>query len=484
MTPSDRKKPPYDPFELLSEDDFNQRTRSLATFPFTDYGNAERLVQLHGGEMLYVPAWKVWLLWDGKRWRPDDDGGAERRAKDAVRSLYAVAGGIEDDDDQRLKLVAHARRSEAASRLRAMLDLAQSELGMCVRPDQLDAHPWLLNVQNGTLDLKTGELKEHNRKELLTKVLTIPYDSNSKCERWNRFLMEVLPDEDVRLFFQRAVGYSLTGLSVEEVLFILLGPGSNGKSKMLETLRLVFGPFGQNAPTALLMQNFMDRIPVDLARLPGARFVTVIESERGQKLAEGTIKSITSGDRVTARGLHQSPFEFNPVCKIWLATNHLPEIKGDDDGIWRRVILLHFNQRISPKQRDKYLLNKLRKELPGILRWAVVGCQLWQEEGFKPPTAVRSAVKSYRQQMDTFGQFLLDQTDNQEGEFVATAALFKSYQDWCGDNGVRYPITKIELGKRMKEKGYEEARCWRTRNDGQKVNVRGWKGLVLRGQNA
>lgn len=469
----------YNPFvEMDSDEIANSSVRSLGAFAYTDYGNAERLVQLHGDDMIYVPAWKIWLLWDGKRWRPDDDGGAERNAKDTIRTLYAIASKTEDDK-QREALASHARKSEGAGRLRAMMDLAQSELSMSVRPDQLDTHHWLLNVQNGTLNLRTGDLKEHDRHQLLTKVLPVAYDPTAQCKRWDRFLKEVLPDEEVRTFLHRAVGYSLTGLSAEEVMFILLGPGSNGKSKLLETLRLLFGPFAQTAPTALLMQNFMDRIPADLARLPGARFVTVVESERGQKLAEGTIKSITSGDRVSARGLYQNPFDFNPICKIWLATNHLPDIKGDDDGIWRRIILLNFNQRIGPDQRDKHLLDKLRKELPGVLRWAAEGCRVWQSEGFSPPESVRKAISAYRQQMDMFGQFLRDCTATTPNGFALTDELFLAYTHWCEVNGVRYPITKIDLGRRLKERGHVQGRRDMRNHKGERVRPRGWVGLQL-----
>ena len=455
-------------------------TRSLGDFKFTDFGNAERLVQMYGDEMLYVPEWKVWLVWDGRRWRPDTDGKAQRNAKQTVRALYAVATTTEDED-RRKRIAAWATRSEQAQRLKEMLNLAQTEAGMFVRPDQLDTHPWLLNVQNGTLDLQTGELRAHERADLLTKVLPIAYSPKAKCPRFDRFLKEVLPEPKERAFLQRAIGYSLTGLTVQEVMFMLVGPGSNGKSKLLETLRLLFGPFAQTAPTKLLMQDAFQSIPADLARLPGARFVTVIESERGQRLAEGTIKSLTSGDRMSARGLYQSPFEFTPTCKIWLATNHLPTIKGDDDGIWRRIILFHFNQRITGAKRDLHLGEKLKAELPGILRWGVEGVRAWQNDGFNPPESVVQAVVSYREQQDVPGQFLRDCTITQEDGWASTDALFQAYTAWCDHNGIRYPMTKGEIGKLMAERGYEESRRWSSTavKGTKRKRVRGWSGLTL-----
>ncbi len=453
--------------------------RSIATFKFTDYGNAERLVQMFGDEMLYVPEWKCWLLWDGKRWRRDEDGGAERKAKQTVRALYAAAAATENDETRKA-IDAHARRSEAAARLKAMADLAWSEHGMVVHPWQLDAHPYLFNVENGTLNLRSGELQRHDRTQLLTKVVPIPYDAATKCPRWDRFLREVLPDEEVRAFLQRAVGYSLTGENVEEVMFLLLGPGSNGKSKLLETLRLMFGPFAQAAPTALLMQNFADRIPTDVARLPGTRFVTVMESERGQRLAEGTIKSITSGDTISARGLYQNPFDFTPTCKLWLATNHLPQIKGDDDGIWRRILLVNFDQRIAPEKRDRYLLTKLRKELPGILRWAVDGCMAWQAQHLSPPPSVVRAVADYRKQEDVVGQFLEDCTENAAEAKVSTDELFNLYKRWCERCGINYPLTSITLGKALAERGYKDARLDTATTTGKRKRLRGFQGLAIR----
>jgi len=447
----------YEPFppELVVK----KRDRSLGEFKFTDFGNAERLVERYGDEMLYVPEWKKWLAWDGKRWRKDIDGQAMRNAKETVRALYAVAAGT-GDEDRRKRISAHAQRSESAPRLKEMLNLTTTEAGMFVHPDQLDAEPWLLNVQNGTLDLQSGELKEHDRSDLLTMVIPVAYDPEAPSPRFEQFLREVLPDPDERAFLQRAVGYSLTGLTVQEVMFMLVGPGSNGKSKLLETLRLVLGPFAQSAPPKLLMQDPMQSIPADLARLPGARFVAVAESERGQRLAEGTIKSLTSGDRISARGLYENPFEFTPACKIWLATNHLPTIKGDDDGIWRRIIVMNFNQRITGAKRDLHLGDKLKTELPGILRWGVEGCRVWQTEGFDPPSSVVQAVTAYRDQQDVPGQFLRDCTVKREDGWASTDALFQAYKAWCDHNGIRWPMTLGDIGKLMAERGYTERRRW------------------------
>lgn len=349
-------------------------------FPQTDYGNAERLVARHGEDLRYVTAWKAWLVWDGSRWTRDTTEEVERRAKETARQISRTALELEHDD-ARLKFLKFGRATEQAARLRAMITLAESEPAVPLEPHQLDADPWMLNVTNGTLDLRTGKLHDHQRTDFNTKLAPVVYDPKAKAPQWEKFMAQVLPSPGLRTFIQQAIGYSLTADTSEHVAFLLWGMGANGKSTFLEVLRTMLGDYSQQAPSDLLLAKRGGGIPNDVARLPGARFVTVSETDEGRQLAEETFKRLTGEDRVTARYLYGEFFEFTPVAKFWLATNHKPEVKGAGEALWRRIHLVPFTVTIPEGQRDRRLTAKLRKELPGILRWAVEGCRQWREQG-------------------------------------------------------------------------------------------------------
>ena len=261
-------------------------------------------------------------------------------------------------------MIGFARRSEANARIKALIDLTESEVTVPILPDALDVPPMLLNVENGTVDLRDGTLHEHRRSDLLTKLAPVAYERAARCPRWDQFLRRVLPDDELRSFMQRAIGYSLTGDTGEEVAFLLHGTGANGKSKFLETVRSVLGTYSQQAPSDLLLTKRTSGVPSDVARLQGARFVTSVETDEGRQLAEALFKQLTGGDRATARYLYAEFFEFMPVCKLWLATNHKPEIKETSEALWRRIHLVPFAVTIPRPQRDPHLGRKLRAELP------------------------------------------------------------------------------------------------------------------------
>jgi putative DNA primase/helicase len=246
----------------------------------TDLGNARRLVARHGHDLRYCPAWRRWYVWDGKRWASDTTGEVVRRAKETVRAIHAEAAHIVDEETY-LDVVRWAMKSESRSAIAAMIDLAKSELGIPLMPDALDMNPSLLNVHNGTLDLKTGDLRPHRRQDLITKLAPVAYDPQAACPTWLAFLDRIFDHKPALIeFLQRAFGYALTGDTSEQVLFFCYGPGANGKSTLLETLRAVLGnDYSQHTPTStLLVRTVGSAIPNDVARLKGARFVTAIGS--------------------------------------------------------------------------------------------------------------------------------------------------------------------------------------------------------------
>jgi putative DNA primase/helicase len=418
----------------------------------SDRGNAIRLVRAHGADLRYCYEFGRWYCWQGTHFAWDVTGEVERRAKDTVTRMLREAASL-SDPVERHELSKHALRSESAAGVRAMLISAQSEAGVAVRAEQLDADRELFNTAVGTLETATGAMREHRRQDLLSKVAPVRYDPAAACPAWDAFLARILPDEPVRAFVRRAAGYSLTGLTGERVLFVLFGAGRNGKSTLLETLREVFGDYATVAPAELLLVKRHEGIPNDLARLRGARFVTAAETDEGRRLAEGVVKQVTGGDTITARFLHAEFFDFKPQLKLWLSTNHKPVIRGTDAGIWDRIRLIPFTVRIPDGEVDPGLPATLRAEAPGIFNWLLGGLAEWRERGLAPPEPVLAATDGYRQEMDVLGAFL-DEACLEGPQLRATAkALYGAYSAWCERTGEQ-PENQRTFGMRLAERGF------------------------------
>ena len=449
----------------------------LLDFPATDLGNAERLVDRHGADLKYCAKLGGWHVWDGKRWILDETGEIYRRAaetvreyrrmaEEKVREISEAAETAPANEQEQMKaakkaaeaVAKFARASESRPRLEAMVNLAQSQPGIPAVTDDFDANPFLLTVGNGTLDLKTGKLREHRREDLITKMIPVDYDPAATCPRWEAFLDEVMAgDQEMVEYLQKAVGYSLTGDTGEQVLFFLHGSGANGKSVFLNLVQELTGDYGQQAPPSLLMARPNEGIPNDVARIRGARFVAAIETDDGKRMAEALVKQLTGGDPITARFLRQEFFQFKPQAKIWLASNHKPIILGDDYAIWRRIHLIPFEVTIPPEKRDKRLPDKLREELPGILRWAVEGLRKWMAEGLNPPEKVLAATEDYKSEMDKIGAFLEEMCFVNPLAKVTVKELYDQYKIWCMDSGVR-PLSKQRFNQKLEERGFNKER--------------------------
>lgn len=417
----------------------------------TDLGNAERFAARHGANVRWLPEWKRWLVWDGKRWLRDDTLEIKRLAKDTVRAMYEDAREL--DGDAKKDLVMWAVKSEAAGKVDAMLDLAKAEPGVAITASQLDTDPWKLCCDNGTIDLRTGVLHPHRREDLITKIVPAPYDIDADCPRWLAFLARVLADDqDLVGYVQRAIGYSLTGITHERALFFLYGHGRNGKSKFLEVLRALLVGYASQADFTTFLERKGDGPRNDIARLFGARVVTSSEVGEGKRLNEGVVKALTGDETVSARFLYAEDFEFKPTFKLWLAANHRPVIRGTDDAIWDRVRLIPFTVRISDEERDDRLFEKLVAELPGILAWAVGGCVLWQRDGLGAPLAVREATNAYRRDSDTLGAFLEDCCRVGEQYRVGATPLYEAYVAWCSRGG-EFQLKQTAFGNALTERG-------------------------------
>ncbi len=413
--------------------------RYAPEYNLTDSGNAERLVFHHGQTIRYNVTSKQWVIWTGKQWVSDPAGSKiYQLAKDVVRSMYGEAKAS-DDETRRRQLASHASKSESEKSLRAMVNLAKNEKGMPVTSDQFDAHPWLLNVQNGVIDLWTGALMPHDSGLMQSKILPIDYDPTATCPLWESFLDRVMAgNKDLIGFLQQALGYALTGDTSEQCLFFLYGIGANGKSTFLETIKELLADYSKQADftTFVYSKSAKGGPRNDIAWLAGARLITASETEADQKMAETIVKQLTGGDTIAARRLYQDFFEFRPAFKLFLGGNYKPKVSGTDDGIWRRIHLIPFTVTIPPEERDAKLKEKLKAELPEILAWAVRGCLAWQRAGLNPPTEVKAATDSYRTEMDSVAGFIDECCILERSKIVRAGTLYEQYQKWGNENGV------------------------------------------------
>ena len=424
----------------------------------TDAGNATRFLRRHGHDVRYCHPWQKWLVWRDGVWNVDDTAEVIRRAEDTVKSIY-VEAAVTEDEDTRKALAKWATASETETRIRGMLFFAKARSGIPVLPDELDRDIWLLNCLNGTIDTRTGKRTIQKRTDLITKRSPVSFDPCARCPLWLSFLDRIM-DGNANLvnFLQRAVGYSLTGDTSEQVLFFLYGTGANGKSTFLDIIHELLGDFALATPTSTLLSKVGgDTIPNDIARLKGVRFVSAVETEDGRRLAEAVLKQITGDKRISARFMRGEWFDFRPECKLWLAANHKPVIRGTDEGIWRRIRLIPFTVSIPAEEQDHKLCEKLVTELPGILNWALEGCLLWQREGLGLPSEVKAAIATYREEMDTLADFLSDCCMIERDATASAKELYGRYSRWCEENGER-PERQKTFGMRLAERGFRRVK--------------------------
>ena len=408
----------------------------------TDMGNAERFTNDHMQHARYVHQWGTWILWDGRRWRQDEENRIQHLARDSIRKIYGVAERM-DEGDARKNLAKHAWKSESRQSLNSMLSLAQAM--MPANPEYIDAEPMLLNCLNGTVDMRTGVLMKHNRADMLTQLLDIEYDPQAECPKWvDALRLWTGNDDDLRYFLQVAVGYSLTGNIDEHCLFLLHGQGANGKSTFLEVIRRVFGEFTTKFEMESIYQSFgKGGAPTpDVVQLKGKRFVLASEVAESRKLNEPLVKDLTGGDVIHARTLHKEYFDFLPTHKLWLHGNHQPRISGTDVGIWRRIRKIPFAVTIPEDTRRPMskLMAEFTQEAAGILTWAIHGCIVWVSEGRLPANeAVALATAEYKTEQDVLQGFLNEQTESAPEYSVDKKELFKRWGEWIEDqNEVSY----------------------------------------------
>lgn len=466
--------------------DFPAQDQKLCLMDQNDLGNAARLIDRYGKNLIFI-AESGWYAWTGKYWSRDEGEKilqlcAQKTVKKMKGEIFArVAKGQHDgispkEIKELFKIYCRFRISSGNTNRIAAIGI-EARPHLTRSKDDLDTHHFLLNVQNGTLNLKaqdTGEenfdgivLEKHQRQYRITKLANVLYDPNAEAPVFHKFIREVVPDDEVRIFLQRFFGYCLTGSTKEQAILMLWGEGSNGKSTLVDLLNWLLGDYALVTPFASLLHTDQRRggePTPDLARMPGARLVSAAEPETGARFAESMLKQLTGGEKMTVRHLRQDFFEFKPQFKLCLSFNNKPYIRGQDEGIWRRLLLVPFNQRFVdadrlkenpgalPKIKD--LDKKLHAEAPGILNWLLDGYRMWAERGLDIPATVRAATEEYRHESNPVHQFVQGWCDRAPGTMIAASRLYEAYQLWCKENAMD-AVKQTSFGRRMSEMNVE-----------------------------
>ncbi len=396
----------------------------------TDDGNARLFIDRYGEECKYVWEWKKWAFWNGKRWERDEKHYVKYLCGLAIKSLYAEAAVSSTDDGA--KLAKHALSSLSVGKIKAALEVAAAHPGMTISADEFDTNDFLLNCANGTLDLNTGKIRPHNKKDYITRLVPTEYHAEAKAPRFEAFMQEILPNPDTREFVHKAIGYSLTGDTAERCLFIAQGDGTNGKSTLMNLCADVLGDYAARAGTEVFLEKPAGSIPNDVAQLKGPRLVLASEVEQGKRLSEAQVKNFTGGsDKLVGRFLYGELFEFEPKFTAWILTNPLPRIKGTDPAIWNRLRIIPFH--VVPKKIDKKLPKKLMREAEGVLAWMVRGFQNYTNGHLEPPTEVSRMRDQYRVNEDSVARFLEEACMRGPACRQSLIELFEAFREWAVD---------------------------------------------------
>lgn len=431
-------------------------------YTYDDTGNAQRFRDANAGLIHYNHVDGCWIYWDGVRWASDENGEIKRRADKMLADMAKDLKEMQDDPAYNA-YKKHLSRSRSHRGKEGFIAEARHLEGVPVLPSEMDRAGNAFNVRNCLISLKTGRTAEHDKKYMISKLAPVTYDENARCPRWDRFIEEVTcGDKSLQLYLQRMIGYCMTAYTKEQCMFFLYGNGSNGKSVFVDTIAYMLGEYAASCqPETVMMRDRNNTARGDLARLKGARMVVTSEPNDGCRLDEGIVKQMTGGteNKLTARFLYGREFEFSPEFKIVMSTNYKPVIKGTDNGIWRRVRLIPFTAEFTKENRDPQLTEKLRRELPGILNWAIAGAVGWCKEGLPPCAIIDEAGQEYRSEMDRVQQFLDDCTTRSESSSTQASTLYKCYKAWCSEQGDRFPVgsTKffMELKRRFKSRKTE-----------------------------
>jgi putative DNA primase/helicase len=422
-----------------------------------DVRNAAYFADSSAGEIAYIPQQQRWMMWQNSRWVMCLNGEEVERAKEVCKALYAAAGAkLSEDPEKGQKYVRQAAQAHLLPRIKAMLELAKSDPKLVVPASKLDANPRLLGVGNGVVDLRKKMLLPNEPDYFIIRYCYADFDPSAQCPGWLRFLDAVFQGNAATIeAVQLLLGYTLTGYNCEEIMIFCVGFGANGKSIFGNVVSAILGDYSCNAPSQLLAARRTDDHGPrnDMAMLDGARLVTINELPAGMHLDEQVVKQLAGREPISARFLHKEYFTYEPRFTPWVRTNHKPIVKGDDDGIWRRIVILPFRRTFAPHEQDLHLEGKLLKERDGILAWMVEGARRYLREGLELSPVMKREQAQYRKDSDMLGEFLNECTEVAADARVEQKALFLSWQDWCKENGVQ-PGSKKTFTQRLSEGGF------------------------------
>ena len=409
----------------------------------------------------------IWFVYDGVVWQPDMENlKVAELAKYLADKLYLFALKI-TEEDVRKRFIDRVRKLQQRKHRDTMLKDAKSVFPLSMK--QYDQDIYLFNCKNGTLDLRTMEFREHRPEDFLTKVSPVIYAPDADCPRWRTFITEIMQGDKARAdYLQKAIGYSLTGDTRMECLFILYGPTSrNGKGTTMESILRIMGEYGKNADPTMLQAKFNSQSggpSEEIARLAGSRFVNISEPEKKITLDAALTKRLTGNDTITARYLHENSFEFRPNFKIFINTNHRPNITDLTLFESGRIKIIPFDRHFEENEQDKDLKSTFAKpeNMSGILNWMLEGYKLFRSQGLAMPDSVVQATTDYQIFSDKMGQFFDECIEEKEGCELRRGAVYTRYKEWCGENGYRAEAAK-NLNQEI-EKRYKTAR--KRPNDG------------------
>lgn len=441
--------------------DNQEETKEYPIRSYDDTGNADRFIDRYGNLYKYSYIANKFYIYDGMKWKVDDKGSIRKLIDEMIESIknekVLHSEDVTEEEAREFFQKYYKKTRGTQAKKNIMNELMHRRPAT---PDEFDKDDMLLNVANGYIDLTSRELYKHDINKMFSQITNTDYTEKMQPAVWLDFLNDIFAgDQKVIRYIQKALGYSLTGSTREQIMFILFGKGRNGKSIFVEVISEILGDYSNNMQAKSLMVKKNDNVNTDIARLSKARFVTSSEPNEGFRFDEGLIKQLTGGDKVTARFLYAEEFEYTPKFKIWVSTNHKPIIRGTDDGIWRRLVLIPFDVQIPEEKVDKDLKYKLLREAPAILNWMAEGAYMWMQEGLAMPEKLKEAVQKYRNEMDTLGQFIEDccKVDKNSSEKVSN--LHQAYKTWSNDNLTSTKVLGMKsFSQKMEERFVKESR--------------------------
>lgn len=441
--------------------DNQEETKEFPIRSYDDTGNADRFIDRYGNLYKYSYIANKFYIYDGMKWKIDDKGSIRKLIDEMIESIKdekIIHGDDVTEEEAREFFQKYYKKTRGTQAKKNIMNELMHRRP--ATPDDFDRDDMLINVANGYIDLTSRELYKHDINKMFSQITNTDYTEKMQPAVWLDFLNDIFAgDQKVIRYIQKALGYSLTGSTREQIMFILFGKGRNGKSIFVEVISEILGDYSNNMQAKSLMVKKNDNVNTDIARLSKARFVTSSEPNEGFRFDEGLIKQLTGGDKVTARFLYAEEFEYTPKFKIWVSTNHKPIIRGTDDGIWRRLVLIPFDVQIPEEKVDKDLKYKLLREAPAILNWMAEGAYMWMQEGLAMPEKLKEAVQKYRNEMDTLGQFIEDccKVDKNSSEKVSN--LHQAYKTWSNDNLTSTKVLGMKsFSQKMEERFVKESR--------------------------